>query len=605
MEAKPRRGGVNQRLKRLREEQQGSELAVFLALSFAWGELSPQTVAKIATLACSDMAKLKQGTLNESSLQQIARIGGEGRHPNDMSKDMLRILPRSGLPERHSMAASIQRVTPRGLCITTTRIPTILPHEMFAALFHSHQSWFKRSVCPSEDSVRAFWDGQQQNPFYQRHPVRSRLDHRTRAVPIALHGDEVAAFGINTTWQKGLDIVSWTSLLGSGSTIEKLFLCSIFSTCIAARNMREHWKLLRWSLKWLMLGRWPTSDEEDHVYEPGEPAFSRAGQQLADGWYACVYMIRGDLEWLWKYFDFPKHHSRNPCGYCAASKCAGPLSWKNLVPDAASFATSYLEVPPWCTNPLLQDLPVSFQALWPDYMHCKHLGSDQYFYGSVMVLMIVTFLEGALDTRLEALLEKIKEYHRRVGGRSLTGLSWGRLSVKADNIGASFPRFKGKAKETSRLGPALLSLWTEMMRPGVESQIKVKEALTFSVEMDRILSDYKHESCLAPDVAREFREATFGFLRLQCELQASATGMGMCFFNVTIKSHYIAHLGLRAHLLNPALGGCYAGEDFMQHMKRLSKRCAAGNAASQVPHKMVEKYLRGLGAHFNKELLFR
>ena len=246
-------------------------------------------------------------------------------------------------------------------------------------------------------------------------------------------------------------------------------------------------------------------------------------------------------------------------------------------------------------------------ALYPDYMHCKALGTDQYFYGTVIVMIAVTFLTGPSDARLETILEKVKDYHRTHGGHSLTGLSWSRLSIGSlESLGTTgYPLLKAKADETSSCGPALLSIWSELMNRAIETQVQVEEALRHCVEMDVILRDNKHEPCLSPPEAAKFRTACFGFLRLQNSLHDAAAANNFPFFNVTVKSHYIAHIALRAHLLNPVFGWCYAGEDFMQKVKSISLRCMQGVSTHQVPFKIVEKYLRGLCVMFDRESFFQ
>ena len=96
----------------------------------------------------------------------------------------------------------------------------------------------------------------------------------------------------------------------------------------------------------------------------------------------------------------------------------------------------------------------------------------------------------------------------------------------------------------------------------------------------------------------------FAFLGLQDDLRAAADAMGMRFFNITIKSYDLAHIALRAHGLNPTLAWCYVGEDFMQQMKKLAKTCVQGNHTHDVPFKLVEKYMRGLSALFDRGSLF-
>ena len=607
MESFSSRGGVQQRLKRARISEYSSELATFLAEQFAWGEMSPQQIAKISRLACRDLERSKEGTLNESNLLQLAALGSHGAHPQDMHQQMLRILPASNLPIVFSMEVQIRRVTGLGVCSSSVQMPIILPHEFFASLYHHYNHFFKDSVLGDDSAIGAFWDSQVHNPLYLSHPVRHQANHRTKAIPLSLHGDEVATFGVSRSWQKGMDVVSWSSLLArpDRSTLEKVFLISLLSSVVASKATRGHWKIIRWSLKWLALGQWPDEDADGVKYVRGVPGYRKRNQPLAGGYFGVLYVIRGDLEWYAKYFDFPRWNSRCPCAFCPATQRAeSELYWRHSDPASASFASSLRTTPEWCTNPLLQDWSASFLVLWPDYMHCKHLGTDLYFYSSVMILIMVTFLEGDLADRVEALRDEIKAFDDRSGTRSLTSLNWKRLSIKPDDVGNKFPCLKAKAAETSKVGPALLSIWRARMpaRMVPESQRQVEAALAYSVEMDEILTTNKHLPRLPDDVAVRFREATFGFLQLQQQLRVSAP---MRLFNITIKSHYLGHIALRGHVLNPVFGWCYSGEDFMQAIKKLALRCVQGNGTHRVPFKIAEKYIRGMNALMDKSSLFR
>eukprot|EP00969_Alexandrium_andersonii_P290743 12850753-Alexandrium_andersonii.AAC.1 len=88
----------------------------------------------------------------------------------------------------------------------------------------------------------------------------------------------------------------------------------------------------------------------------------------------------------------------------------------------------------------------------------------------------------------------------------------------------------------------------------MDSQQKVLMALRHSVRMESILHEHKDVPVIPPQAAATFRTSIFKFLELQNELQASALSNGLRFFNVTIKSHYLAHAAIRAHLLNPVFG---------------------------------------------------
>ena len=115
--------------------------------------------------------------------------------------------------------------------------------------------------------------------------------------------------------RRGVDAHSWCSVLGVGSTFEKVCAIAMLSDLYTtAETKAQCWSLLVWPLKWLCIGAWPTEDVHGRPYQAGEPASEKAGQPLAGGYYACLYVLRGDLDWYAKIFNFPRWNSANPCG---------------------------------------------------------------------------------------------------------------------------------------------------------------------------------------------------------------------------------------------------------------------------------------------------
>ena len=98
-----------------------------------------------------------------------------------------------------------------------------------------------------------------------------------------------------------------------------------------------------------------------------------------------------------------------------------------------------------------------------------------------------------------------------------------------------------------------------------------------------------------PDAAaREWKSMVFTFLMMQNALGKWHAKNRMHLFNITMKSHYFAHMGLNAHHINPRLGYCFQGEDYMAKIKAITAASARGNNVYQVSGKATAKYCRGL-----------
>ena len=74
----------------------------------------------------------------------------------------------------------------------------------------------------------------------QGHPVRNLPNFRRRAIPLSLHGDGVPVTGVGKSWGESMDIYSWNSLLGSGSTLQfNFYIWSIFQVAVNESHLNN------------------------------------------------------------------------------------------------------------------------------------------------------------------------------------------------------------------------------------------------------------------------------------------------------------------------------------------------------------------------------
>ena len=64
-------------------------------------------------------------------------------------------------------------------------------------------------------------------------------------------------------------------------------------------------------------------------------------------------------------------------------------------------------------------------------------------------------------------------------------------------------------------------------------------------------------------------------------------------FNITIKSHYLAHACIGAQWINPRKVWCFMGEDFMKHMRELGHSCCLGTRLIATQPKMMQTFVHG------------
>ena len=150
-----------------------SLLAAFLVEQFAWGHFSPQLIQKIAGLACSDFDRAREQ--EESSLddlRNLAQLGSRGAFPNNTHRDLMaRMSAQVHLPE--PFAINMPFKAPRGDRVQSV----LLPHEMFASLYHDHPEVWKKYIVPDIATLSMFWAAMQHHPQLAGHPLLQRDEY--------------------------------------------------------------------------------------------------------------------------------------------------------------------------------------------------------------------------------------------------------------------------------------------------------------------------------------------------------------------------------------------------------------------------------------------
>ena len=180
----------------------------------------------------------------------------------------------------------------------------LLPHELFAGLFFVKDIFIKKLCGGDSNNIQKFWSSMTNRPAYTHdHILREhRPDHTTKCIPLSLHGDGVTVIAISKSWSKSVDALSWSSCLASGSTLTSCFLIYIMYWSLVLQGENNMWdkfnRKLAWSFYWLFIGEWPHRDEFDRAYDPHSVEGRRAArnQDLAGGYYGCLWVLKGDLE---------------------------------------------------------------------------------------------------------------------------------------------------------------------------------------------------------------------------------------------------------------------------------------------------------------------
>ena len=172
----------------------------------------------------------------------------------------------------------------------------------------------------------------------------------------------------------------------------------------------------------------------------------------------------------------------------------------------------------------------------PDWMHCKHLGTDSTLLGSVLAFLCKEVLPDSAEANMAIVWEHVQTFYKN----NRTKNRLGRLTynmVKHE----PFPRLSAKAVETRDLLPAVasyLALW-----PGNALCTWFRRLTLLSIRMDQIVFG-NPTYMLSMEERVALREAIFDYSQTLTRLCHFFHERGMPYCNFTIKNHYMCHIGL-------------------------------------------------------------
>ena len=341
-------------------------------------------------------------------------------------------------------------------------------------------------------------------------------------------------------------------------------------------------------------------------YAPNSPEGKKSGKQLAGGYWATLWSVVGDLEYFASHLDVPRSTlAAGPCSRCQATKW-GERTWQDYRPTANWLSTVFtpagwraLPAAAKSSCPLFHMRATSICNLGYDYMHCKYLGVDKNTYSAVLYLLVFHVLSfGSPQANLDWLWAEIQRHYKNLRLPSQFRYL-NRISMfyreRNNSLG-----LRGKAAEIRSLAEPLLLVWADKMTAAIESHRKIHLLLKLNLRLEQLLVDNKFESTFSDANAAVFRDAMNGFCLIQEQLSQHFCDNSPRMFNLTEKSHFLQHLALEAHCLNPRLIWCFAGEDAQRRVQRLSAACVKGQRPGQAEVKMCHRYRLALHLQFCK-----
>ena len=207
-----------------------------------------------------------------------------------------------------------------------------------------------------------------------------------------------------------------------------------------------------------------------------------------------------------------------------------------------------------------------------------HIGILQYVYASILTSLCYYELPDSPQQNLKTVMQFFREFWKR--NPTPAHFRYIRLSMFAVDPDSGFPKLKGRAAEVKHLSKALLACWDHFRVKDVEDEkfiphMQISLLIKKVIRMDDALDEHPPHVYprLPTDVAQTMSDNIFDFLTIMTYLaEYYATKHPLPLFSITIKCHYLMHIGITCLWLNPRLAICYAGEDYMHHMKNLWRK---------------------------------
>ena len=123
---------------------------------YAWGEITAETMQHGMELFKLDVAKIQAGELDMGLVDTLAGLGSEFHGDNNVSRDLYRRMAPTDMPQPHRFQVPLEQKSKGRLF--EDGLDMVLPHELWARLFHFYKESFFRFVVPAVDLAERVWN---------------------------------------------------------------------------------------------------------------------------------------------------------------------------------------------------------------------------------------------------------------------------------------------------------------------------------------------------------------------------------------------------------------------------------------------------------------
>ena len=522
------------------------------------------------------------------AISKYSLLGAAGTQAQNIQRDLLKQIDKTtldiGLQPYH---VEIPIWDFKLLEKTTMQFPIHPIHELCAAIYSCGEEVFADFFLGSDGhaALEKFWANTAHAPWSRDHPVRDKPHLLPFTVPITEHGDE------GLYCKNDGDCVLVRSIHGEltelMSDLTRLLESALPCAIICEGTIEALIAAQEWGWECAYQGIWPVLD---HLRRPiteatGRHRFARRGEFLAGPYRFAYAGSLGDWKYLKEVWHLADHYNADCCCHkCRAHKKNPALLFTDTGPDAGWAGTVYsnddfwqkhTDIPP----PLKRRKGSHVELVRGDVQHTGHLGvtkiinaqcivdlSNEGFFGPIAL---------PLSVRLRSAYVGFKAWCR--SNRiccSQPAFTVSRLNV---NRSFDFPEFASLAKSHNMRVVAawVADVCSMAAKDNVNSRYQQLRAVCAWAHAEFYSAMEQAPRYLSAAQANRISEAGATFLRTYNTLRKLAELDARPAWAIRPKFHQLDHmcLDVARDRYNPRFYHCYADEDFVGRIMRISRRC--------------------------------
>jgi hypothetical protein len=120
----------------------------------SWGLLTPSVVQHAMLLLLGDLEAASRGDLDMSLIKNLSKAGNFGQDQQNLAKRFWQAVPT--IPQLGSQTINVPLVS-LGHTDFHSDMGMILPHELFAIIYHYYKDYFFKYIVPGVEILKKFW----------------------------------------------------------------------------------------------------------------------------------------------------------------------------------------------------------------------------------------------------------------------------------------------------------------------------------------------------------------------------------------------------------------------------------------------------------------